>query len=270
MRGEIILWNSYFGFVITFIAVFTLVPYLTSLITSWLGHLSKIVLVDNLGNNSQLVIGGLGVIIHELGHAIFAYLFGHQVTHVQLLNTNYKQSGSLGSVDHRWNDRNVYQMLGNFFIGLAPYYMCSIALYLLQKYLLKAQFSVSSLAQSLNMNMTFSVSMIFDSVLDNLKASFANASWGMIIIYIILTIMIASTGYDLSRNDFMTVNKGILPWVVVLLITGSVLYLMNIRTAVISGAIYFVSFSILFMFHAMISILLSIVVLKVLGMFNFL
>jgi len=261
-------WNSYFGFVITFVAIFTLVPYLTSLITSWLGHLSKVILVDNLGNNSQLVVGGLGVIIHELGHAIFAYLFGHKVTHVQLLNLNYRQSGSLGSVDHRWNDRNVYQMLGNFFIGLAPYYMCSVALFLLQKYLLQAQFSISSLTQSLNINTTLSVSMIFDSVLDNLKSSFSNASLGMIILYIVLTIMIASTGYDLSRNDFMTVNKGILPWVVTLIVLGSTFYMLNFRTAIINGSVYFVAFSILFMFHAIISIVLSMGVVKALGMFN--
>lgn len=261
------MWDSYFGFVITFVAIFTLVPYLTSLITSLLGHLSKVILVDNLGNNSQLVVGGLGVIIHELGHAIFAYLFGHQVTHVQLLNLNYRQSGSLGSVDHRWNDRNVYQMLGNFFIGLAPYYMCSLALYLLQKFLLKAQFSVTALTQSLNVNTTISISTIFDSVLDNLKSSFANASIGMIILYVVLTIMIASTGYDLSRNDFMTVNKGILPWVVVLIILGSIFYIINFRTAVITEAIYFVAFSILFMIHAIISIVLSMVVIKILGLF---
>lgn len=264
------MWNSYFGFVITFVAIFTLVPYLTSLIVSWLGHLSKIVLVNNLGNNSQLVIGGLGVIIHELGHAIFAYLFGHQVTHVQLLNTNYRQSGSLGSVDHRWNDRNVYQMLGNFFIGLAPYYMCSIALYLLQKFLLKAQFSVTSLTQSLNVNTTISMTTILDSVLDNLKSSFANASWSMVIIYVVLTIMIASTGYDLSRNDFMTVNKGILPWVVVLIILGSILYIINVRTAVMTASIYFVSFSLLFMFHAIISIIIAMAVIRILGFFSFL
>lgn len=263
------MWNSYFGFVITFVAVFTLVPYLTSLVVSWLGHLSKIILVNNLGNNSQLVIGGLGVIIHELGHAIFAYLFGHQVTHVQLLNTNYRQSGSLGSVDHRWNDRNVYQMLGNFFIGLAPYYMCSLALYLLQKFLLKAQFSVTSLEQSLNINMTISLTTILDSVLDNLKSSFANASWSMVIIYIILTIMIASTGYDLSRNDFMTVNKGILPWVVVLIILGSVLYVFNVRMAVMTASIYFVSFSLLFMFHAIFSIIIAMAVIRILGFFSF-
>ncbi|MFC6177773.1 hypothetical protein ACFQAV_13230 [Companilactobacillus huachuanensis] len=262
------MWNNYFGFVITFVAVFTLVPYLTSLITSWLGHLSKVILVDNLGNNSQLVVGGLGVIIHELGHAMFAYLFGHKVTHVQLLNLNYRQSGALGSVDHRWNDRNVYQMLGNFFIGLAPYYMCSMALFLLQKYLLNAQFSISSLTQSLNVNTTLSASMIFDSVLDNLKSSFANASWGMIIIYIILTIMIASTGYDLSRNDFMTVNKGILPWVVTLIVFGSIFYVFNLRTAIISGSVYFIAFSVLFMFHAILSIVLSMGVIKVLGFFN--
>ncbi|WP_246001256.1 hypothetical protein [Companilactobacillus musae] len=262
-------WDSYFGFVITFVVIFTLVPYFTSLITSWLGHLSKIILVDSLGNSSQLIVGGLGVIIHELGHAIFAYLFGHQVTHVQLLNLNYRQSGSLGSVDHRWNDRNVYQMLGNFFIGLAPYYMCSLTLYLLQKYLLKAQFSITSLNQSLDINTTLSVRMIFESVLDNLKSSFANASLGMIVLYIVLTIMIASTGYDLSRNDFMTVNKGILPWIVVLIVLGSVLYVLNIRVAVISGSVYFIAFSVLFMFHAIISIVLAMIVIKILGIFNF-
>ncbi|MBL3530991.1 hypothetical protein JMJ99_06370 [Companilactobacillus zhachilii] len=262
------MWNSYFGFVITFVAIFTLIPYLTSLITSLLGHLSKRTLVNNLGNSSQLVVGGLGVIIHELGHAIFAYLFGHKVTNVQLLNLNYRQSGALGSVDHRWNDRNVYQMLGNFFIGLAPYYMCSIALFLLQKYLLNAQFSISSLTQSLNINTTLSASMIFDSVLDNLKASFANASLGMIALYIVLTIMIASTGYDLSSNDLMTVNKGILPWVVTLLILGSIFYVLNVRTAVISGSVYFIAFSVLFMFHAIISIVLSMGVIKILGLVN--
>lgn len=260
------MWNNYFGFVITFVAIFTLVPYLTSLITSWLGHLSKVTLVNNLGNNSQLVVGGLGVIIHELGHAIFAYLFGHKVTNVQLLNLNYRQSGALGSVDHRWNDRNVYQMLGNFFIGLAPYYMCSLALFLLQKFLLNAQFSITSLTQSLNVNTTLSVSMIFDSVLDNLKSSFANASFGMIALYIVLTIMIASTGYDLSRNDFMTVNKGILPWVVTLLVLGSIFYVFNLRTAIISGSVYFIAFSVLFMFHAIISIVLSMGVIKILGL----
>lgn len=261
------MWNNYFGFVITFVFIFTVVPYVTSLLTSWLGHTSKVILVNNLGNNSQLIVGGLGVIIHELGHAMFAYLFGHQVTKVQLLNFNYRQSGALGSVDHRWNDRNVYQILGNFFIGLAPYYMCSLVLYLLQKYLLHAQFSISSLAQSLDINQTISISIIFDSVLDNLKSSFANASFGMIVLYVILTIMIASTGYDLSRNDFMTVNKGILPWVVTLIVLGSLLYVFNIRTAIISGSIYFISFSILFMFHAIISIILAMAVIKVLGIF---
>ena len=259
------MWNNYFDFVLTFVAIFTLVPYLTSLITSWLGHLSKVTLVNNLGNNSQLVVGGLGVVIHELGHAIFAYLFGHKVTHVQLLNLDYQRSGSLGSVDHRWNDRNVYQMLGNFFIGLAPYYMCSIALYLLQKFLLKAQFSVTSLAQSLNVNTTLSASVIFDSVLDNLKSSFANASWLMIILYVVLTIMIASTGYDLSRNDFITVNKGLLPWVVVLLVVGSILYLMNLKAAVMTWAVYFIAFSILFMIHALISIVIAMVVIRIIG-----
>lgn len=256
--------SDYLKWILEIVVTFTLVPYLTAKLVSWFGHIAKGVLVYNLGNNSQLVVGGLGVIIHELGHAIFAFIFGHNVRKVQLLNFNYRNSGSLGSVEHTWNEKNIYQRLGNFFIGLAPYYMCSVVLYFLQKIMLNAQLNFSGLGS----NTDITLSGITELVLNNLKTSYTNGTWLMILLYLILTIMIASTGYDLSDADFQTVNKGILPWIVVQFVIGNVFILLGKMDTLNNYLLEFTSFSILFMVHALLSMLLAIIVIKILGMFN--
>ncbi|MFD1417946.1 hypothetical protein [Companilactobacillus keshanensis] len=256
--------EDYFKWILGVLITFTVVPYLTARIVSWIGHVAKKALVNNLGNNSQLVIGGLGVVIHELGHAIFAFIFGHKVTKVQLLNVHYQNSGALGSVQHSWNESNIYQRLGNFFIGLAPYYTCSIALYLLQRFLLKAQFNFSSIGTETTLDAT----NLIESVLNNLKTAFANGTWSMIILYLILTIMIASTGYDLSDADFSTVHKGIIPWLIVQFVVGNIFIIVGKIDLLNSYLLYFTSFSILFMVHAIISMILAIIVIKILGIFE--
>lgn len=255
---------DYLRWIFGVLVTFTLVPYLTARIVSWVGHIAKKTLVDNLGNSSQLVVGGLGVMIHEFGHAFFAFIFGHKVTKVQLLNIHYQNSGALGSVQHSWNENNIYQRLGNFFIGLAPYYTCSVALYLLQRFLLNAQFNFSSIG----IEATINANNLVESVLNNLKTAFANGTWSMILIYLVLTIMIASTGYDLSDADFSTVHKGIIPWIIVQFIIGNVFIIIGKIDVLNSYLLYFTSFSVLFMVHAIISMILAIIVIKLLGIFD--
>ena len=256
--------EDYLKWILEIIITFTLVPYLTARLVSWFGHVAKSVLVNNLGNNSQLVVGGLGVVIHELGHAIFAFIFGHHVKKVQLLNFNYRNSGALGSVEHTWDERNLYQRLGNFFIGLAPYYMCSIVLYFLQKVMLNAQLNFTTLGADTEITLTG----ITESVLNNMKTSYASGTWSMILLYLVLTIMIASTGYDLSDADFQTVNKGVLPWIVVQFVIGNVFIILGKMDTLDNYLLEFTSFSILFMVHAVLSMLLAIIVIKILGIFD--
>jgi len=65
------------------------------------------------------VFASLGTAIHELGHAVFALLFGHKIEKMVLFSPNNKE-GTLGYVNHSYNKKNVYQNIGNFFIGIGP------------------------------------------------------------------------------------------------------------------------------------------------------
>ena len=261
------LWDTYFKWIIFFMLTFTLVPYLTAIIASWLGHISKRLLVQNLGPNAQLAVGGLGVAIHEFGHASFAIIFGHHIQHVQLLNFRYAQTGSLGSVEHTWNQRNVYQRLGNFFIGLAPYYMCSIALYGLQKLLLHSNLNFGSILESNSEFSVNTVNNIFSVIGTNLITMFNQASIVTIVIYFILTVMIASTGYDLSSADLHTVIQGLTPWLVVLAIISIILTILGMQSLMGMLMSVVIVFSILFLIQALFYILISIIFLQIVGLF---
>lgn len=75
--------------------------------------------VGLLGYRPWLIIfKAVGTPIHELGHAIFCILFGHRIEKISLFNP--APDGTLGFVEHRYNRRNIYQLIGNFFIGLGP------------------------------------------------------------------------------------------------------------------------------------------------------
>lgn len=74
------------------------------------------------------VFGWLGTAVHELGHALFAILFRHKITAINLFNIKSKD-GKLGYVNHSYNRRSHYQRIGNFFIGIGPILLGSILLY---------------------------------------------------------------------------------------------------------------------------------------------
>jgi hypothetical protein len=261
------LWNNYLKWIIATVLTMTVVPYFTAIIASWLGHVSKKMLVENLGPNSQLAVGGLGVAIHESGHALFALLFGHKITKIQILNFHYADNGTLGSVEHSWRKNNVYQQLGNFFIGLAPYYMCSIVLYFLQKVLLHNNLELSTVLPTSGQLQTSVLSDIFNAVISNFTNVFSNTSIIMIIIYLVLSVMIASTGYDLSTEDLHTVNQGIVPWMVVLLVLSLILTIFNMQSFLMAIISVVIVFSVLFLLQAILYILLAIIFIRIISIF---
>jgi len=162
------------------------------------------------------LFGWLGTIIHELGHAIFCLIFRHKITKMKLFDPD-PETGTLGYVQHTYEPSSLYQMAGNFFIGIGPILLGSALIYLLLYFLLGLNpfsfvintglsgsniYSWSTMAQllqNLGTSLTTLVSGIFS--LNNLS------SW-QLYVFIYLTFTIGSS-INLSPSDFKGAFKGL-------------------------------------------------------------
>jgi hypothetical protein len=107
----------------------------------FLSLLNQYLSFNTLGKTIYIYLfGWLGITFHEMGHAMFAVLFGHKVKEIKLFKPDPK-SGSMGYVMHSYNTKNIYHQIGNFFIGIGPVLMCVFVLYLLSRFLIKVPFS---------------------------------------------------------------------------------------------------------------------------------
>ena len=84
-----------------------------------LERVSNSYLVKAFGPRGVMVTAWIGTPIHEIGHLIQCFIWGHRVSRVRLLQLNHP-SGILGFVEHHYNPNSMYQQVGNFFIGLGP------------------------------------------------------------------------------------------------------------------------------------------------------
>jgi hypothetical protein len=80
------------------------------------------------GSGGTYFVAWLGTPIHELGHVLFCLIFMHRIDKVEFFNPD-PVSGTLGYVAHRWNRRNPWAVLGNFFIGVGPVILGCFALF---------------------------------------------------------------------------------------------------------------------------------------------
>lgn len=85
------------------------------------------------GNRAVCYITGfIGTPLHELSHAVLCILFFHKITEIKLFQFD-SETGVLGYVNHTYNKRNIYQQIGNFFIGVAPIVCGTLVLYALMR-----------------------------------------------------------------------------------------------------------------------------------------
>ena len=82
-----------------------------------------------LGWNAVLLTGWIGVPLHEISHLAVALLFGHRIVAWKLFEPD-PSTGTLGYVWHAYRRRNLWQLSGNFFVGIAPLIAGGLALLL--------------------------------------------------------------------------------------------------------------------------------------------
>lgn len=80
--------------------------------------------------------GWLGTPVHELSHALACIIFLHKIDELVLFKPD-PETGTLGYVYHRWNHENPYQVIGNFFIGIAPLLGGSAVIYLAYRFFIQ-------------------------------------------------------------------------------------------------------------------------------------
>lgn len=88
-----------------------------------------------------LATGVIGTPIHEISHATMCLVFFHRIEEIKLFQIN-DENGVLGYVNHSYNRKNLYQVIGNYFIGVAPIVVGALILYLLFSALLPNSASV--------------------------------------------------------------------------------------------------------------------------------
>jgi hypothetical protein len=73
----------------------------------------------SFGRRGVYLVAWLGTPVHELGHALFCLIFLHKIVEIRFFKPD-PLTGTLGYVYHKWNKKNPWQILGNFFIGIGP------------------------------------------------------------------------------------------------------------------------------------------------------
>ncbi|HDR4460708.1 hypothetical protein ACTFRD_02985 [Bacillus cereus group sp. MYBK249-1] len=177
------------------------------------------------GRKGFLLTAWIGVPIHELGHAIMCVLFRHKIVATQFFPTDTSQ-GALGYIQHQYNQKSVYQRIGNFFIGIGPIISGITALILLMRYFVpESYFLFNTTLEKTIASTSINVEMIQNMLLSTfvlLKSLFTignllNPSfWLFLFIAICISAHIA-----LSKPDI----KGSIDGVIVMFI---VLFLFNI------------------------------------------
>lgn len=177
------------------------------------------------GYKIVLGTGIVGTPVHELGHAIMCLVFGHRITEICLWQPRSKD-GTLGYVNHSYNSRNIYHVIGNLFIGVGPIFSGLLVLGICLHYAFPAALAnyTSSVTQLLNASaapldmLTAGIRILPDMIGEFTSDAFP--IWGRIILVIVM--LCVSLHINLSPADIKGALSSIPLYMVLVLLAAGV------------------------------------------------
>ena len=182
------------------------------------------------GPTGFLWTGWIGTPIHETSHALFCILFGHTITDYNLFTYDEKK-GQLGFVDHTFNPASRYQVIGNFFIGIAPLLVGAGILWLLTYFMLP-HLNIRAAFNQLDINRPDTLLAqgvrIFEIIANALAKPDLWTDW-VFWVYLYLVLCVGSHMAP-SKTDLKAGGRGFLVLLVLLLLTGSAVFFFDEET----------------------------------------
>ena len=136
---------NYIGQVIWQTILFLLIGVLpwiaVALVMQLLSNSIRKSLAKIFGIQGYIYLTAPGVMIHEIGHAIFCLIFRHKIVEMKLFSP--EEDATLGYVNHSYNPNSFYQRIGNFFIGTGPIWFGVAVLCLISWLLLPNEMQIS-------------------------------------------------------------------------------------------------------------------------------
>ncbi|WP_254191040.1 histidinol-phosphate transaminase, partial [Clostridioides difficile] len=127
---------------------------------------------SSFGKIGIIVTGAIGTFVHELSHLIMCLIFMHKINSVKFFRPiESKNDGILGYVSHSYKKDNLYQSIGNFFIGIAPIIGGTVMIILIFKILLPDSYMKVTQNIDLNLYPEDSYSDLKESIIDYINIS---------------------------------------------------------------------------------------------------
>jgi hypothetical protein len=179
------------------------------------------------------LLAWLGTPIHELGHALFCVIFGHRIEDISLFRPD-PVTGTLGYVYHKWNPKNPWHVLGNFFIGVGPMVLGCAVLFGLFYFLVPGSskvwdslsLSVAAVSRDSLVSGYFTVFRDATMAIIRIIFTFDNLSFWQFWLFLYLSVCVASN-IRLSWADFKGSLRGLGCIVLVFLLLNLILLLIG-------------------------------------------
>lgn len=156
----------------------------------------------------------IGVPIHEIGHAIMCFIFGHKVDKIKLVQFG-SPDGTMGYVNHSYEPTNLFHRIGLFFIGIAPIIMGIFIISVAMFFILPETFEswTGAVASSTGF------SDIAGTTGTLMTSMFSVENWANPWFYLFLVISVSIASHmTLSKSDIIGAKSGLVSMYIVLVI----------------------------------------------------